>query len=571
MHADEPADLVHERLRRGAVSRPPARARGARRPRTPVGAMDGTRSPPSIAQHYRPGNMVVAAAGDVDHDAVAAEIERPLRRAARRGGAPVRDGPGRAPAAAAGATAPTEQAHLVVGLPRPSTATTSDRYALAVARPHPRRRPVEPAVPGDARGAGPRLLGVLLPVALPGRRRAGRVRRARRPSTRPEVLEPDRRRARPPGGRRASPSASSAWPRATCGPTTLLSLEDSGARMSRIGRSQLVHGAGPHARRESLERARRGGRPHDVAATSPPRSPPRPRTSRRRPRRRAASGSTGDGRRRTVRCHEPRRACSAPRAGWAARCAGRSPPSPGLELVAAVDPAAAVDLRRWPGRDAAGLPVAADTDALGRGRRRGRRRLHRSAAAAGEPAVVRRATASTPWSARPGSTDADLAEPRRGSRRRRRPNCVVAPNFAIGAVLMMRFAELAAPCFETASRSSSCTTTPRSTRRRARRCCTAERMARRAPRRWGVAADPTRTTCSGRPGGDRRRRDPHPLGAPARAWSPTKRSSSARPGRASRSAMTPTTAPRSCPACCWRCTGVRDAGLTVGLDALLGL
>jgi 4-hydroxy-tetrahydrodipicolinate reductase len=28
------------------------------------------------------------------------------------------------------------------------------------------------------------------------------------------------------------------------------------------------------------------------------------------------------------------------------------------------------------------------------------------------------------------------------------PNCVLAPNFAIGAVLMMRFAELAAPWFE---------------------------------------------------------------------------------------------------------------------------
>jgi 4-hydroxy-tetrahydrodipicolinate reductase len=31
-----------------------------------------------------------------------------------------------------------------------------------------------------------------------------------------------------------------------------------------------------------------------------------------------------------------------------------------------------------------------------------------------------------------------------------RSNCLVAPNFAIGAVLMMRFAELAAPFFETA-------------------------------------------------------------------------------------------------------------------------
>ena len=31
-----------------------------------------------------------------------------------------------------------------------------------------------------------------------------------------------------------------------------------------------------------------------------------------------------------------------------------------------------------------------------------------------------------------------------------RSNCVIAPNFAIGAVLMMRFAEMAAPYFETA-------------------------------------------------------------------------------------------------------------------------
>ena len=29
-------------------------------------------------------------------------------------------------------------------------------------------------------------------------------------------------------------------------------------------------------------------------------------------------------------------------------------------------------------------------------------------------------------------------------------NCVIAPNFAIGAILMMRFAEMAAPYFETA-------------------------------------------------------------------------------------------------------------------------
>jgi 4-hydroxy-tetrahydrodipicolinate reductase len=46
-----------------------------------------------------------------------------------------------------------------------------------------------------------------------------------------------------------------------------------------------------------------------------------------------------------------------------------------------------------------------------------------------------------------GFTDDDYA---RFEARFTRSNCVIAPNFAIGAVLMMRFAELAAPYFETA-------------------------------------------------------------------------------------------------------------------------
>src|SRR5262245_12759269 len=46
-----------------------------------------------------------------------------------------------------------------------------------------------------------------------------------------------------------------------------------------------------------------------------------------------------------------------------------------------------------------------------------------------------------------GLTEADYEEQRAAFTR---SNCVIAPNFAIGAVLMMRFAELAAPWFETA-------------------------------------------------------------------------------------------------------------------------
>jgi 4-hydroxy-tetrahydrodipicolinate reductase len=46
-----------------------------------------------------------------------------------------------------------------------------------------------------------------------------------------------------------------------------------------------------------------------------------------------------------------------------------------------------------------------------------------------------------------GFTDADLAAFRQEFTR---SNCLIAPNFAIGAVLMMRFAEIAAPFFDTA-------------------------------------------------------------------------------------------------------------------------
>ena len=58
-----------------------------------------------------------------------------------------------------------------------------------------------------------------------------------------------------------------------------------------------------------------------------------------------------------------------------------------------------------------------------------------------------RCTAFTRWSAPPASTTTDIDSFRQefsGS------NCIIASNFAISAVLMMRFAELAAPYFDTA-------------------------------------------------------------------------------------------------------------------------
>ena len=66
--------------------------------------------------HYRPGNMVVAVAGDVDHRAVGRRARVPAspdRRAAR---APSASAPDDKVEALAVTRRPTEQAHLVLGL-----------------------------------------------------------------------------------------------------------------------------------------------------------------------------------------------------------------------------------------------------------------------------------------------------------------------------------------------------------------------------------------------------------------------------------------------------------------------
>ncbi len=118
-----------------------------------------------------------------------------------------------------------------------------------------------------------------------------------------------------------------------------------------------------------------------------------------------------------------------------------------LELVAAVDPVhAGRSLVELVGPEAAGLSVRAELDASAAAEvvvdfthLEAARAGLASCAELGIHAVV----------GTTGFSDADLAElrvrfagPDAGA-----PNCIIAPNFAIGAVLMMRFAELAAPYF----------------------------------------------------------------------------------------------------------------------------
>lgn len=112
---------------------------------------------------------------------------------------------------------------------------------------------------------------------------------------------------------------------------------------------------------------------------------------------------------------------------------------PALELVAAVDPHAV-------GREVHGVRIAAELRAL----------ADADCQVVVDFTVAAAARITLPWLAMHGMhavvgttgfTDADLEAFRSefsGS------NCLIAANFAISAVLMMRFAELAAPFFDTA-------------------------------------------------------------------------------------------------------------------------
>ena len=120
---------------------------------------------------------------------------------------------------------------------------------------------------------------------------------------------------------------------------------------------------------------------------------------------------------------------------------------PELELVAGVDPFhAGIDLRTVTGAPVSSLQVSPDAEALARAR----------AQVAIDFTHIDAARENLDWCAEHGvhavvGTTGFVAEDYERLRQRfTASNCFIAPNFAIGAVLMMRLAELAAPYFETA-------------------------------------------------------------------------------------------------------------------------
>ena len=130
MRDDAPEDLVHE-LFAGAIFPGHTIGREVIGSPTTIQRMTPANIAAFHAEHYHPSNVVVAAAGNVDHDEVVGLVERGLTHT--EGARPSRDPwPGApAPRPSAVLTRDTEQAHAVLGM-RSLRSDDPDRYALSV-------------------------------------------------------------------------------------------------------------------------------------------------------------------------------------------------------------------------------------------------------------------------------------------------------------------------------------------------------------------------------------------------------------------------------------------------------
>jgi predicted Zn-dependent peptidase len=129
MHADEPADFAAERCTAALF---PAHPLGREVLGTPqsVASLDQREIRTFFDTHYLAGNLVVAAAGDVDHDRLAVDVG--ARFADRGGGvSPTRLAPDHPGEPLTVQARPTEQVHLVVGMRAPGR-HSEERWPLAV-------------------------------------------------------------------------------------------------------------------------------------------------------------------------------------------------------------------------------------------------------------------------------------------------------------------------------------------------------------------------------------------------------------------------------------------------------
>lgn len=129
MRNDEPADLAHE-LFSAAMFSGHTLGREILGDKAGIEAMTGDEIRRFFEHHYRPRNLVFAAAGRLDHDEIVADVERRWR--ARDGGErPLRTPPTLGSSGHAVHHRPTDQAHLVLGMSAPDR-HHHDRYAASL-------------------------------------------------------------------------------------------------------------------------------------------------------------------------------------------------------------------------------------------------------------------------------------------------------------------------------------------------------------------------------------------------------------------------------------------------------
>ena len=192
-------------------------------------------------EHYRPANLVVVAAGDLDHDEVVAGVEAGFPTERDGGRSPERRAAGRrAGSSALVLSRPTEQAHLTFGW-RAFDLHDPDRYALAVLNQVLGGGMSSRLFQEIRETPRPGVLRVLVLGALLRRRRAAGLRRHRADPGRRGALARrgrDRRRCVADGLTDDELDVARGYLEGSM----LLGLEDSGSRMARLGSGVIARG-----------------------------------------------------------------------------------------------------------------------------------------------------------------------------------------------------------------------------------------------------------------------------------------------------------------------------------------
>ncbi len=245
MHDDEPGDEVHDLFAAAVYGEHPLGRLISGTAET-ISPMTRRQIETFYRRHYMAPSIVIAAAGNLDHAAVVKLVRAALAGtvldspAAARRRAPLVD-PARSSCAAARSWC--RQGHRAGPRGARRRRHRPPRRAAVRARraqQRARRRHVQPAVPGDPRAARPGLLGLLLRQPVRRQRPVRRLRRLRAGQGR-RGARPDPRRAGD-GRRDGVTEAEVARGKGMLKGSLVLGLEDTGSRMSRLAKGELLYG-----------------------------------------------------------------------------------------------------------------------------------------------------------------------------------------------------------------------------------------------------------------------------------------------------------------------------------------